>query len=223
MRRVDAIRTVSDYTTGLVRAAGREPTAVFPAYMDLEPFLGPPEPLPERPTALFVGVLELLQEHRRARGGVAPRGAAAPGRAAAHRRARHRGREVVEALVRDLPGQTRWTPQLDAAGVAAALDEASRPRPAVALGGDGPRDRRGALPGSAGARDAVSAGFATSSGTGRTAFSSSPRPRTIAEALVQVLGDRARLERLAAAARPSVEPWLATPEQYAESLAALAA
>ncbi len=50
-----------------------------------------------------------------------------------------------------------------------------------------------------------------------------PTPEAIAEALVRVLGDRAELERLAAAARPSVEPWLATPEQYAESLAALAA
>ena len=63
----------------------------------------------------------------------------------------------------------------------------------------------------------------TSSATARTAFSSSPTPEAIAEALVRVLGDRAELERLAAAARPSVEPWLATPEQYAESLAALAA
>jgi hypothetical protein len=31
VRRADAIRTVSGYTTGLVRAAGREPDAVFPA------------------------------------------------------------------------------------------------------------------------------------------------------------------------------------------------
>jgi len=48
-----------------------------------------------------------------------------------------------------------------------------------------------------------------------------PTPEAIAGALVRVLGDRAGLERLAAAARPSVEPWLATPESYAEQLAAL--
>ena len=58
LRRADGIRTISGYTSGLVRAAGREPDAEFPAYMDLEPFLGPPAPLPETPTALFVGVLE---------------------------------------------------------------------------------------------------------------------------------------------------------------------
>lgn len=58
VRRVDAVRTVSDFTTGLVRELGVEPAATFPAFMDLAPFLGPPQPLPARPRALFVGVLE---------------------------------------------------------------------------------------------------------------------------------------------------------------------
>jgi glycosyltransferase involved in cell wall biosynthesis len=61
IRRVDAIRTVSDFTTALVREVGVEPTATFPAFMDLEPFLAPPVPLPLRPRALFVGVLELYK------------------------------------------------------------------------------------------------------------------------------------------------------------------
>jgi glycosyltransferase involved in cell wall biosynthesis len=61
IRRVDAIRTVSDFTTGLVRELGVEPSATFPAFMDLEPFLTPPRPLPTRPRALFVGVLELYK------------------------------------------------------------------------------------------------------------------------------------------------------------------
>ena len=42
LRRADAIRTVSAYTTGLVRKQGHEPTAVFPAYMDLAPFSAKP-------------------------------------------------------------------------------------------------------------------------------------------------------------------------------------
>jgi glycosyltransferase involved in cell wall biosynthesis len=61
VRRVDAVRTVSDFTTSLVRALGVEPAATFPAFMDLAPFLTPPAPLPERPRALFVGVLELYK------------------------------------------------------------------------------------------------------------------------------------------------------------------
>ena len=221
VRRVDAIRTVSDYTTGLVRAAGREPSAVFPAYMDLEPFLGPPEPLPERPTALFVGVLEL---YKNIDGLAAAWRLAAPRLPGAQLHIVGRGTraEVVEALVRDLPEQTRWTPQLDAAGVASALDAASalvlpsrsegmgrvivealcRGRPVLGSRVGGIRDL---------VRD------------GENGLLFEPTPEAIAEALVRVLGDRAELERLAAAARPSVEPWLATPEQYAESLAALAA
>jgi glycosyltransferase involved in cell wall biosynthesis len=43
-------------------------------------------------------------------------------------------------------------------------------------------------------------------------------PQELADALVRVLGDPVEAARLAAAARPSVEPWLATPEQYAERL-----
>src|SRR5437762_3181199 len=61
LRGADAVRTVSPYTTGLVREVGLEPADVFPAFMDLEPFLGPVRPLPERQQALFVGVLELYK------------------------------------------------------------------------------------------------------------------------------------------------------------------
>ena len=61
VRHVDAVRTVSDFTTGLVREQGVEPAATFPAFMDLDPFLVPPVPLPERPVALFVGALELYK------------------------------------------------------------------------------------------------------------------------------------------------------------------
>ena len=59
LRRADAVRTISAYTTGIVRAEGIEPAAEFPAFMDLEPFLAQPvAPLPAKPRALFVGVLE---------------------------------------------------------------------------------------------------------------------------------------------------------------------
>ncbi len=61
VRHVDAVRTVSDFTTGIVRELGVEPAATFPAFMDLDPFLVPPVPLPERPVALFVGALELYK------------------------------------------------------------------------------------------------------------------------------------------------------------------
>ncbi len=59
VRHADGTRTVSDYTTRLVRAVGVEPADEFPAYMDFESFLAQPiAPLPSPPRALFVGALE---------------------------------------------------------------------------------------------------------------------------------------------------------------------
>src|SRR5439155_18783795 len=59
VRGADAVRTVSTQTTGLVRSLGVAPAAVFPSYVDAEAFLErPPAPLPDPPSAVFVGVLE---------------------------------------------------------------------------------------------------------------------------------------------------------------------
>jgi glycosyltransferase involved in cell wall biosynthesis len=217
VRRADAVRTVSDYTTGLVRDAGIEPAAVFPAFMDLEPFLGPPEPLPERPSALFVGVLELYKNVD---------GLAAAWRLAAPRVPEARLRivgtgsrpDVVERLLADVPEQTSWAPSVPAAEVARALDESTllvlpsrsegmgrvivealcRGRPVVASRVGGIRDL---------VRDGENGILVEPGDT-----------RALAEALVGVLSDGALAARLAAAARTSVEPWLATPEDYARRL-----
>src|SRR5262245_3642195 len=62
LRHADAVRTVSSYTSNLVREVGVEPAREFAAFMDLELFLErPPAPLPGQPVALFVGVLELYK------------------------------------------------------------------------------------------------------------------------------------------------------------------
>src|SRR5919108_533543 len=59
LRNADGIRTVTGYTTTLVRDLGVEPADEFPAYMDFDSFLQePPHPLPDAQQALFVGVLE---------------------------------------------------------------------------------------------------------------------------------------------------------------------
>ena len=218
LRRSDGVRTISAYTSGLVRRAGVEPTAEFAAFMDLEPFLETePAPLPERPVALFVGVLErykavdVLAEawHQ-----VAPR---VPD-ATLHLVGRGTLREVPTALVSDLPAQTRWSESLSTAEVARALDESSvlvLPSRSEGLGrvvveafcrGRGVVGSRvGGIP------DVVEDGV--------TGYLVPPEDAdALADALVRVLSDRGLAEGLGSAARGVVQPWLATPEEYARRI-----
>ena len=218
LRKSDGVRTISGYTSGLVRAAGVEPAAEFAAFMDLEPFLERvPAPLPDRPVALFVGVLErykavdvLADAWRLA----APR---VP-QAALHVVGQGALREVPERLVADLPAQTRWTEALPTPEVAHALDEATLlvlPSRSEGLGrvvveafcrGRGVVGSRvGGIP------DIVE--------EGRTGALVPPGDaQALADALVRVLSDRELAERLGAAAHDAVQPWLATPEQYAQRI-----
>jgi glycosyltransferase involved in cell wall biosynthesis len=125
LRRADGVRTVTAYTTGLVRGLGIEPTDEFPAYMDFATFLErPPVALPEQPQALFVGVLEryknvdgLLTAWRTvaARVSEAQLRIVGTGALAA----------AVERAVAELPDRVSWTPRLSQAEVAAALDEST--------------------------------------------------------------------------------------------------
>ena len=146
LRRTDAVRTISAYTTELVRAEGIEPTAEFPAFMDLEPFTAlPVVPLPDAPRALFVGVLErykafdvLADAWRRlvpaapeatlhvvGQGALASIGTAARGRAA--------GSHRVDSVSDDRRSRGR----------ARRVDAARAP---VSLGGDGARGGRSRVP-----------------------------------------------------------------------------
>jgi glycosyltransferase involved in cell wall biosynthesis len=212
---VDGVRTISGYTTGLVRELGVEPAGVFPAFMDLEPFAGPPHSLPERPSALFVGVLERyknvdgLADAWRL---VAPR---VPD-ASLHIVGRGTLTDVAERLIAELPDRSRWTPVLPPASVARALDDAwalvlpsrseglgrvvieafCRGRPVVATSVGGIRDL---------VEDAVNGLLVPPGDTG-----------ALADALARLLTDRSLAERLGEGARRSAEAWLQTPEQYAD-------
>ena len=220
LHRADAVRTVSDYTTDLVRDEGIEPADVFPAFMDLDPFLDETRPLPARPNGLFVGVLEL---YKNVDGLADSWRLAAPQVPAATLRIVGRGSraDVVERLVAELPEQTTWTPRLATTEVAGAMDESTvlvlpsrsegmgrvvveallRGRPVVGTRVGGIRDL---------VRDGEN-GLLVDPGDAAA----------LADALVRVLSDRELAERLASGARTSAEPWLATPEEYASRLHAL--
>ncbi len=215
VRHADAVRTVSPFTSDLVRALGVEPAATFTTYFDVSAFDGrPPAPLPERPSLVFVGVLEryknvhgLVQAWRLA----APR---VPG-AALRIVGRGRDRELVERLVADLPDQTSWVERLEPAEVSAALDGATAlvlpsfseglPRVAMeafARGRPVVGSRAGGIPDIV--EDGVS-GLLVPPGDARA----------LADALVRLLSDAPLAARLAAGAEESRDRWLQTPEQFA--------
>ena len=218
LRRSDGVRTISAYTSRLVRQAGVEPTAEFAAFMDLEPFVeAPPAPFPEKPVALFVGVLErykavdvLAEAWRRAAPNVPD--------ATLHLVGRGALREIPQALVRELPEQTRWSEALTTPEVARALDESTvlvLPSRSEGLGrvvveafcrGRGVVGSRvGGIPDIV--EDDVSGVLVPPENAD-----------ALADALVRTLSDRNLAERLGAAAHEAVQPWLATTEEYARRI-----
>ncbi|MGZ4461985.1 MAG: glycosyltransferase family 4 protein [Gaiellaceae bacterium] len=214
LRRAEVVRALSPFTERIVEEVrGRPADARFPTYSDFSLFVAePPKPLPERPTALFIGVLEpykgidRLDEAWRI---VAPR------LPQARLRIVGRGpqRALVEALVGDFPGQTLWQEQLGPQEVVEALDDSTllflpsrseglprvvmeafcRGRPVVGSFGGGIPDlvvdgENGLL-----GRDG----------------------RELGEALVRLLGDAELGERLARGAAASEGAWLMTAEELA--------
>jgi glycogen synthase len=126
IRNADAVRALSLYTATLVKAErGEVPEAVFPTYTDLSVFTEKRvRPLPETPTALFVGVLERYKN--------------VDGLVAAWRRVADRlpdarlvvvGRgplqAEVEKLAAELPGRVELIAELPPEGVSATLDDAT--------------------------------------------------------------------------------------------------
>ena len=218
LRRADGIRTVTGYTTGLVRELGLEPADEFPAYMDFDSFLQQqPKPLPSRPQALFVGVLE---RYKNVDGLAEAWRLAAPRVPAARLHIVGSGalQPIVEQLVRELPGQTSWTQRLTPNEVASALDESTllvlpsrsegmgrviveafcRARPVVA-------SRVGGIP------DLVQ--------DGSNGLLVEPGDNDgLADALVAVLDDRTLAERLGAGAHSSAGLWTVSPEDFAARL-----
>jgi glycosyltransferase involved in cell wall biosynthesis len=215
IRRADGMRTVSDFTTGLVRELGREPSAVFPAYVDPATFLEtPPTRLPDRPTALFVGVLE---RYKNVDGLVAAWRMAAervPG-AVLHVVGRGRQEALVRRLVDDSPSRTVHTTSLSPAEVAGALDHAwalvlpsrSEGLPRVVIeafcrGRAVVGSRAGGIP------DIVQHEL-------NGLLVEADDPGELADALVRLLSDRALARRLGAQARHDAAGWISTPEVFA--------
>ena len=213
IRRADAVRVISAWTAGLVRAEGVEPAAVFPAFVDVTAFrASPPAPLPAEPCALFVGVLErykgfdvlveawrhVVRELPNARLSIVGRGTLAP---------------QAARLAAEVPGVS-WEEQLSPPEVASALDDATLlvlPSRAEGLGRVAIEAfcRRRPVVGSraGGIPDVVAddAGVLVPAGDAAA----------LAAALIRVLADPALAERLGAAGEKVAAEWAVAPEVYA--------
>jgi glycosyltransferase involved in cell wall biosynthesis len=216
LKRADATRALSPFTAGLVEnTRGRAASASFPTYSDLSAFTARPvRPLPERPTACFVGVLEPYKNID---------GLAAAWRLVAARLPEARlvviGRgsrlAVVEELQRDLPDSVEHHPSLEPAEVADALDGATAlvlPSWPEGLG-------RVVIEAFARGRGVVATGAGGILDLVEDGVEGLLVPRgdvaALAHALVRALSDRELAVRLGAAARRRYADWDSTPERFA--------
>ena len=221
IRRADAVRTLSSFTSRMVQDAGVEPAGTFTTYTELTAFSEPPPvPLPDHPVALFVGVLERYKNvHAIAAAWrlAAPRVPGATLRIVGD--GRHR--DVVEGLLRDLPGRVTWDRRLETQAMVRALDDAwllllasrSEGTPRVVLealcrGRAVVGARAGGIP------DVVS--------DDETGLLVDPdRPEEIADALVRILSDHALAERLGAGGLARSAEWTYTADEYADRVVEL--
>jgi glycosyltransferase involved in cell wall biosynthesis len=223
VRRADGVRTLSEFTTDLVREEGVEPVAEFPAFIDFGLYRDRPRsPLPARAALLFVGVLEdykgidVLAEAWRQ---------AAPRVPDAELRLVGRGGklDVVEELLVDLPQQTRWFPALTQAELLSELDRST----ALVLPSRSEGLPRIVLESFCRGRPVVGAragGVVDVVRDGKNGVLVEVEDATaLADALVDVLLEPTWAAELAAGAARSASDWLATPEEFAERVRGLVA
>ena len=215
VRRADAVRTVSPFTSSLVRALGVEPAATFTTYYDVSAFAAsPPAPLPPEPRALFVGVLERYKNVRglaEAWRIAAPR---VPG-AALHIIGHGRERAVAESLVHDFPGRVTWEERVPSEGVAAALDAATvLVLPSFSEGL--PRVAMEAFARGRGVVGARAGGIPDIVEDGRSGLLvPAGDAAALADALVRALSEPQLARTLADGAQAASAGWLQTPEEFA--------
>jgi glycosyltransferase involved in cell wall biosynthesis len=221
IRRADAVRTLSSFTSSIVQDAGVEPAGTFTTYTELTAFSEPPiVRLPDRPVGLFVGVLERYKNvHAIADAWrlAAPRVPEATLRMIGD--GRHR--DVVEALVAEFSGRVTWERRLETPEMVRALDDAWL----LLLASRSEGTPRVVLEALCRARAVVGArtgGIPDVVHDGETGLLVDPdRPDEIADALVSILSDRSLAERLGAGGLARSGEWTYSAGEYADRVVEL--
>jgi glycosyltransferase involved in cell wall biosynthesis len=221
VRGADAVRTVSPFTSSLVRELGVEPAATFTTYYDASAFTAePPVPVPDAQRALFVGVAERYKNVHALADAWRLVAARLP-EAQLHVVSKGRERTVFERLARDLPRQVRWDEWLSSSEVAAALDEAAifvLPSFSEGL----PRVAMEAFARGRGVVGARAGGIPDIVEDGVSGLLVPPDdPDALADALVRALSEPGLAASLGAGALAASERWLQTPEQFAARMRAI--
>jgi len=221
VRSADGVRTVSDFTAGLVRALGVEPVAVFHTYTEIGAFVADePKPLPRQARFAFVGVAE---RYKNIDGLANAWRLAAPRLPGVTLELVSNGRRiaVLEQLIRDVPEQTVWHRRLEPAEVASLLDRSW----ALVLPSFSEGLPRVAIESLARARPVVGSragGIPDAVTDGDNGLLVPPGdPPALADALVRFVSEPGLAARLAERARPSAESLLTPPDEYARRVAQL--
>ena len=219
LRRSDATRAVSHFTSRLAeQATGRPAAAVFPTFFDIASFTSePPRQLPARPAAAWIGVLERYKN---------PRLLADAWRLAAPQVpdarlvviGRGRLQPLVDRLMRDFPNQVKVIPRLSPPEIAQLLDAST----ALVLSSESEGLPRVIMEAFARGRAVVSTaagGIPDIVESGRNGFLVEPGDVAgLANALVRVLSDRGVAERLGHAAHRTAATFQGEPGRYAASV-----
>jgi glycosyltransferase involved in cell wall biosynthesis len=215
LRRADAVRTISPWTTELVAAHGVQPTAEFPAFVDYAPFRERDVvPLPDRPQAVYVGALEPVKD-------VAT--LARAWRLAAPRVPEARllvvgdgsQADLVRQLVADFPGRVEWRGSQPAEEVLRAIDESTL----LVLPSKSEGFGRVVVEGFSRARGAVVSSAVKLVEDGVTGLVVEPQDAEgLADALVRVLSDPELARQLGEASLRACDAWVIEPQEFARRM-----
>jgi glycosyltransferase involved in cell wall biosynthesis len=222
LRRADGTRALTRHTAELIEeATGRAPVAVFPTYFDLGSFTREPtRPVPERPAAAWVAVLERYKN---------PDGFVRAWRRVARELPQARLtmvgdgplRPVVDELVRDLPDRVTLVPRMSPPEISRLLDDSTLLVLPSRMEGMG----RVIIEAFARARPVVGSAVGGIPDLVEPERNGLLVPSEdadgLADALLRVLRDRELADRLGRAAHEDAQRLQWTPERYADATVAM--